>query len=188
MHQLPGRMQAKFHQPAAGHPLPGFSAKRLDSIVRYRVYSPAMGARLYIGKVAAAAGLNVQTVRYYERMGLLAPAKRTESGYRVYSPDVLERLNFIRQAQGVGFRLEEIREILRMKYAGESPCNCVRGILQRKLNEVEKQMAALSSFRRQLRSTLQRAGTLPRLSHQASAICPLIENISSVRGKGGERR
>ena len=147
-----------------------------------------MDSRLFIGKVAAAAGVSVQAVHYYERLGLLPRAQRTISGYRVYPPEIVERLRFIRQAQGVGFRLEEIREILRMKYAGHSPCNCVRNLLQRKLDEVEAQMAALSSFRRQLRSTLQRAGTLPRLSHQASAICPLIENISSVRGKGGERR
>lgn len=147
-----------------------------------------MESRLFIGKVAAAAGVSVQAVRYYERLRLLPCSQRTESGYRIYSAETVERLRFIRQAQALGFRLEEIREILRMKYAGHSPCNCVRNLLQRKLNEVEQQMAALSSFRRQLRSTLQRARTLPRLSHQASAICPLIENTSSVRGKGGERR
>ena len=147
-----------------------------------------MGARLYIGKVAAAAGLNVQTVRYYERMGLLAPGKRTESGYRVYSPDVLERLNFIRQAQAVGFRLEEIREILRMRYAGQSPCNCVCNMLQRKLRVVEEQLAELAVFRKRLRRTLHRARSLPRLPHRASVICPLIENISPVRKKRGETR
>lgn len=87
----------------------------------------------------------------------------------------------------MGFRLEEIREILRIKYAGQSPCNCVRDMLQQKLKDVEEQLAALASFRRQLRRSLERARTLPRLPHRASAICPLIENISPVRKKEGER-
>ncbi len=146
-----------------------------------------MSDRLFIGKVASAAGIGVQTVRYYERLGLIQPPQRTESGYRVYPAETLERLRFIRQAQAVGFRLEEIREILRIKYAGQSPCNCVRNMLQKKLKDVEEQLAALASFRRQLRRTLKRARTLPRLPHRASAICPLIENISPVRKKGGER-
>ncbi len=147
-----------------------------------------MPAKSFIGKVAAAAGLSVQAVRYYERRGLLPPAERTPSGYRVYPPEVAERLRFIRQAQAVGFRLGEIREILRMKYAGQSPCDCVREMLQRKLDQVEEQMAALARFRRQLQRTLQRARALPRLPHQASAICPLIESLSSVSQKGGEKR
>jgi MerR family mercuric resistance operon transcriptional regulator len=131
--------------------------------------------RFFIGKVASAAGIGVQTVRYYERLGLIQPPQRTESGYR-----------FIRQAQAVGFRLEEIREILRIKYAGQSPCNCVRDMLQQKLKDVEEQLAALASFRRRLRRTLKRPRTLPRLPHRASAICPLIENISPITKKGGE--
>ncbi len=145
-----------------------------------------MSDRLFIGKVASAAGIGVQTVRYYERLGLIQPPQRSESGYRVYPPEILGRLRFIRQAQAVGFRLGEIREILRIKYAGQSPCNCVRDMLQQKLKDVEEQLAALASFRRQLRRTLKRARTLPRLPHRASAICPLIENISPIRKKGGE--
>ena len=147
-----------------------------------------MRANLFIGRVAAAAGVGVQAVRYYERLGLLPAAQRTQSGYRVYPAEIIERLRFIRQAQAVGLRLEEIREILRMKYAGQSPCDCVRNMLQRKLNQVEEQSAALARLRKQLQRTLQMARTLPRLPHRASAICPLIENISSVRKKGSGRR
>ena len=85
-------------------------------------------------------------------------------------------------------RLEEIHEILRIKYAGKSPCNCVRDMLQEKLKELEEQLAGLASFRKQLRRTLQEGWPLPRLPHRASAICPLIENISSVKKKRGEKR
>lgn len=84
--------------------------------------------------------------------------------------------------------MEEIHEILRIKYAGQSPCNCVRRMLQHKLREVEAQLKALASFRKQLRRTLQRGRTLPRLPHRASAICPLIENIPVVRKKGSKKR
>ncbi len=140
-----------------------------------------MSKGLFIGPVARQAGVSVQAVRYYERLGLLPPAQRTESGYRVYSPELVERLRFIRQAQAVGLRLEEIREILRIRYAGKSPCNCVRTMLQRKLGELEEQLAALASFRKQLRRTLERARTLPRLPHTASAICPLIQTEASAK-------
>ena len=142
----------------------------------------------FIGAVAQAAGVSVHTVRFYERLGLLPAANRTESGYRVYPLDIVDRLGFIRQAQALGFRLEETREILRIKYARRSPCNCVRNMLQEKLKQVEEQLAELASFRRQLRRTLQRARALPRLPHRASAICPLIENLPHVKKKGGERK
>ncbi|MFQ5927032.1 MAG: heavy metal-responsive transcriptional regulator [Terriglobia bacterium] len=145
-----------------------------------------MHTQLFVGKVAAAAGISVQTVRYYERLGLLPPTQRRPSGYRVYPREIVDRLRFIRQAQALGFRLEEIREILRMKYAGQAPCDCVRDLLQRKLKQVEEQMAALARFRRQLRRTLQRARTLPRLPHRASVICPIIQSRPSSERKRKE--
>lgn len=149
-----------------------------------------MGSAIFIGKVAMQAGVSVQTVRYYERLGLLVSPQRTESGYRVYSPQTVERLRFIGQAQAVGFRLDEIREILRIKYAGQSPCDCVRGLLEKKLEQVERQMAELARFRRELRQTLKNSQKLPRLPHSASAICPIIETRPSSRRKrkGVERR
>jgi len=143
-----------------------------------------MSTQVFIGRIAKAAGASVQGVRYYERLGLLPPAQRTESGYRVYPPEMVGRLRFIRQAQAVGFRLEEIREILRIRYGGRSPCNCVRNMLERKLGEIEAQLKALASFRKQVRRTLAKARTLPRLPHRASTICPLIERIPAVGTKG----
>ncbi len=143
------------------------------------------GAR--IGTVARAAGIGVQTVRYYERAGLLPRPPRTPSGYRIYSPDAGARLRFIKQAQAVGFSLEEVREILRLKYNGRSPCECVRGKLEEKLARVEREMAALKRFRRELRRTLARARKLPHLSHRASAICPIIE-ITPTKKPGGDNR
>ena len=130
-----------------------------------------------IGKVATAAGVSVPSVRYYERLALLPPARRTESGYRIYAEDTVERLRFIRQAQALGFRLDEIKEIMRLRFAGQSPCDCVQKMLGQKLREVEREMTRLQKFRRVLRKTLVRANQLPRLPHKASTLCPIIQSI-----------
>lgn len=129
----------------------------------------------FIGQLARAAAITVHAVRYYERLGLLPPAQRTEGGYRVYSAEAFERLRFIRQAQALGFRLDEIKEILRLRYAGQAPCQCVRDLLRKKLQQVGREMARLRRFQRELRRTLAHAGRLPDLPHSASAICPLIQ-------------
>jgi DNA-binding transcriptional MerR regulator len=142
-----------------------------------------MSKAVFIGKVAKAAGISVDTIRYYEQLGLLPEAQRTESGYRVYSPDTVERLRFVRQAQALAFTLEEIKEILRLRYSGQSPCNCVRGMLEKKLEQVERQIVDLARFRRNLHKILENSRNIPRLPHTASALCPIIQ-IQSSRQKG----
>ncbi|MBI4462614.1 MAG: MerR family transcriptional regulator [Acidobacteria bacterium] len=130
----------------------------------------------FIGPVARDAGVSVHTVRYYERLGLLPPPNRTPAGYRVYEQAAAERLRFIQQAQALGFSLAEIKEIARMKYAGQSPCRCVRRRLRQRLKELEREMKRLHSIRRQIRACLQASRRLPRLPHAASRICPIIES------------
>lgn len=139
------------------------------------------GAR--IGELADAAGVSVQTIRYYERLGLLPRPERTPAGYRVFAGDAAARLRFVKQAQALGFSLEEIKEILRLRFVGQSPCECVRGMLQEKLERVERDLAALARFRRTLRQTLRRAQKLPRLPHTASTICPIIQVQASQQSK-----
>ncbi|MBI4479760.1 MAG: heavy metal-responsive transcriptional regulator [Acidobacteria bacterium] len=135
----------------------------------------------FIGVVARATGVSIHTVRYYERLGLLPPPQRTQSGYRVYGHTAEERLHFIRQAQALGFSLAEIKEIVRLKYSRQSPCNCVRGLLKQKLKQVERQMKELAQFRRALEAALNRSERLPRLPHTASGICPIIETAGASR-------
>jgi DNA-binding transcriptional MerR regulator len=149
-----------------------------------------MKERARIGELARAAGATVQTIRYYERLGLLPPPARSASGYRLYSQEALERLRFIRQAQAARFRLEEIKEILRLRYAGRSPCDCVRKMLEQRLEDVERELVDLGRFRRVLRRVLNRSQQLPRLPHSASAICPLIEIMPSSgrKSKGGKNK
>jgi DNA-binding transcriptional MerR regulator len=145
------------------------SAISLDPGPLYTVYDLFMK----IGELAKQAQVSLQTVRYYEMLGLLPNPDRTQSGHRVYTREALQRLLFIRQAQSAGFRLDEIREILRMKFAGRSPCDCVRTMLERKLETVKEQLQTLEHFCEQLSKTLRHARQLPRLPHRASAMCPL---------------
>ena len=145
----------------------------------------------FIGRVAKSAGVSVQAVRFYERLGLLPAAQRTPSGYRVYGPESIERVLFVKQAQELGFSLDEIREILRLRYEGRSPCECVSKLLQQKLEKIEHQIRQLVRFRHDLRKTLERSKKLPHLPHAASSICPLIQIKTSAMGqerKEGKKR
>jgi DNA-binding transcriptional MerR regulator len=146
-----------------------------------------MEQKSFIGRVAKAAAVSVQAVRYYERLGLLPAANRTSTGYRLYGPQSVERLRFIR-AQSLGFSLDEIKEILRLRYEGRSPCACVRDLLQKRLHTIENEIKQLVHFRQDLRKTLARSKRLPRLPHTASAICPLIQIEQSTAKREKEGR
>ncbi len=106
--------------------------------------------RFLIGELAARAGVNRETLRYYERRGLLKPARRTASGYRIYDGESAARLLFIKRAQGFGFSLEEIRGLLRMKQESPRSCNRVMKMLDSKLEELAAQMREMKRFHQQL--------------------------------------
>src|SRR5262249_28102386 len=91
---------------------------RLDSVPRYRVHTFLTMEVLRPGERARAAGVNVQTLRYYERVGVLPAPKRTASGYRQYPADALRVLVFVKRAQELGFTLREVKELLKLRAAG----------------------------------------------------------------------
>lgn len=105
---------------------------------------------LTIGKLAKSCDVKVDTVRYYERLGLISPLERTESGYRVYTPDAIMRLRFIRRAQTLGFILEEIKELLELSEMPEADCADARDKAKRKIEEVEKRIADLITIKESL--------------------------------------
>ena len=107
-----------------------------------------------IGDVAERTGLTAPTIRYYESIGLLAPAPRSATGYRRYSETTVEELRFIRKAQSLGFSLEEIGEILKLSRAGDTPCSHVLDLSRRHLTAVEERMQQLARFRDQLAAEL----------------------------------
>lgn len=102
-------------------------------------------------ELARLATTSPDTLRYYERVGLLPRPPRTPSGYRLYDPSVAERVAFIKKAQALGLVLEEIRDVLRIAAEGTPPCEHVRGALHRRLQDVDARISEPESLRATLR-------------------------------------
>ena len=143
---------------------------------------------MQIGELAKRASVNVQTVRYYERRGLLPDPPRKESGYRVYSDDDLHRLRFIRQAKALGFYLQEVAAILQMRQGGQCPCGEVTKIAERHLREVGEQIERLRQFHLELSSALKRWKRSGTRNVSGDAICVLIERTMGGARKAKRRR
>jgi MerR family transcriptional regulator, Zn(II)-responsive regulator of zntA len=123
------------------------------------VNRPKTQAFLRIGELAAKLGLNPKTIRYYEEVGLLPEPPRTAAGYRLYTQDDYQRLHFILKAKKIGLTLEEIGEILAVRSQGIQPCEHVLALLDRKIEQVDQQLAALSDFRQELLEMREDAST-----------------------------
>lgn len=104
------------------------------------------GAALTIGKVAKIAQVSVDAIRFYEKEGLLEPARKSEAGYRLYTKDAALRLQFIRHAQHCGLSLAEIRELLELKGRGDACCNDVRSVAIHKKLQLEGKIKALKAM------------------------------------------
>src|SRR6188472_1890127 len=102
-----------------------------------------------IGEVARRSGVSIETLRFYEKSGLLDRPGRTYSGYRVYGADVLDRISFIKQAQVLGFTLNEIARLIEHKRKRESPCEEVREIVQTRLGELEERIKQMNRYRKE---------------------------------------
>ncbi|MBC8325666.1 MAG: heavy metal-responsive transcriptional regulator [Verrucomicrobia subdivision 3 bacterium] len=103
-----------------------------------------------IGQAAKAAAVGVETVRFYEREGLLPKPKRSGAGYRLYPPDTVARLRFIKQAKQLGFTLKEINELLSLRASSRSNCGDVREHAERKRDEIDGKLRELRKLRRAL--------------------------------------
>ncbi len=124
---------------------------------------------LTIGQVATAADVNVQTIRYYERRGLLMAAHRTDAGYRHYGDDAVPRLRFIRHAQELGFSLVEIDELLALRVTHGRACVRVERKTREKIAVVERRIHDLERIRR----TLERLASAC-VSRRATDDCPIL--------------
>ncbi len=103
-----------------------------------------------ISAQAAALGLSADTLRYYERLGLLPPPPRTAAGYRIYGQEAAERLSFIRGARRMGLRLADIKELLDVRDRGQCPCGHTKDLVTRRLAEVDAEIRQLNAVRGQL--------------------------------------
>ncbi|MGQ0548257.1 MAG: heavy metal-responsive transcriptional regulator [Armatimonadota bacterium] len=130
-----------------------------------------------IGEFAKEAGVNPKTVRYYEELGLLPPAPRTESGYRQYAEKDIERLEFIRSAKGLGVSLDEIKEVLAFRDRGTYPCPYVLTLINAKVEEIELRIQGLRMLARDLRRLRKAADSIPpKESAKKARFCHIIEN------------
>src|SRR5687768_1914498 len=106
---------------------------------------------LSIGHLARITGIKVETIRYYERIGLLPSPPRTGGNYRSYDGDQLNRLAFIRRSRALGFTIEQVRGLLRLADQKEQPCQEVDAIARQHLFEVERKIADLQALQAELR-------------------------------------
>jgi MerR family mercuric resistance operon transcriptional regulator len=127
--------------------------------------------KLTIGKLAAAAGVGVETVRYYQRRGLLAEPGRPQGGVRRYGSGEIARLAFIRRAQQVGFTLDEVRELVRIS---DTPnCRGARTIAVKKLEAVQSRLQDLERVRDAL------SNLIAQCDAGKNRLCPIIESLAN---------
>jgi len=114
-----------------------------------------------VAELARQVGVRPDTVRYYERTGLLAPPPRTPSGYRQYPASAAERIRFIRDCQRLGLTLREIASLLAVRDTGECPCEPADELLQRHIAEIDAEMARLARLRSDLEAMVGRTDCPP---------------------------
>ena len=105
---------------------------------------------LTVARLAAEVGVSVNTVRYYERAGLLPAPPRSPAGYRRYDRSAVDRLRFVQGAQRLGLKLREIADLLSVRDTGECPCEPAEQLLRRRLAEIDAEMARLAALRAEL--------------------------------------
>ena len=130
------------------------------------------GMALTTGQVAKASGVNIQTLRFYEREGLLAPPRRTAAGYRQYGEDAVRIVTFIKRAQELGFTLREAKELLRLRSPGPKRAAAAKTAAQSKLRDIEDKIRDLTAIRAALASLVEScAGT------DGAIGCPILEAL-----------
>jgi MerR family mercuric resistance operon transcriptional regulator len=125
--------------------------------------------RLPIGALSKGTGCNIETIRYYERIGLLPRPARSQGGHRMYGVGHLKRLGFIRRARDLGFTVEEIRALLRLVDERDQPCAEVRDVASSHLVDVRAKIAALRRMERALKEMVSQCDA------DRTPECPLLE-------------
>jgi DNA-binding transcriptional MerR regulator len=134
---------------------------------------------LKVSELATTAGVSTDTIRYYERLGLLRPADRTPAGYRQFQERDARRIRFIKEAQGLGLSLTDIGELLKIQDDGACPCGHTKKLVERRLEQVNDEIAALV----ELRAELTRLSTLECFpSGESNWPCEI-----EIPKKGGDR-
>jgi len=135
-----------------------------------------MESKLTIGKLARGAGVNVETIRYYERRGLLSPDGYRDSGYRLYTQEALKKIRFIKNAQKLGFTLKEITGLLRLRVSHSAHCGDVKKKAERKLGDVREKIAGLKALEKVLRELIESCE-----ARAATDRCPILKSLEIQR-------
>ena len=137
-------------------------------------------AMLHCGELAKATGVSADTIRHYERIGVLPRAARTASGYRIYPETAIKRVIVVRRALRIGFTLAELADIFKTRDAGGIPCHRVFELAQMKLTMIESDIAALSRIRRQMVKILADWST--RIKKSGGEKAHLLQSLTDVVG------
>lgn len=137
----------------------------------------AIEETLTIGQLASRAGVNVQTVRYYERRGLVTPVARRKSGYRQFALEDVRLLRFIKRVQGLGFSLDEITELLELRAVGGDGCDDVRLRTEEKIDEIKSRIDALRRMQRTLKALVVTCA-----ERGSSDQCPILAALDEDDG------
>ena len=130
-----------------------------------------------IGQLAGRTGVGVETIRFYERKGLIAEPPRSLAGFRHYAPDAVRRVRFIRQAKALGFSLKEIMELLSLRVESDSTCADVRATTEKKIAEIKGKIRGL----KQMEKALARLAASCRGKGPLSD-CPILDELDRGRG------
>jgi Hg(II)-responsive transcriptional regulator len=129
---------------------------------------------LKVGEVAKRAEVNLQTIHFYERKGLLSKPLRTASNYRMYSQDAVRRVRFVKRAQDLGFSLREIKELLSLRARLGTRCADVRQQAQAKLRDIDEKIGTLQRMRRALTKLVGECSGKGSVTE-----CPILEALNS---------
>jgi Hg(II)-responsive transcriptional regulator len=127
---------------------------------------------LTIGRVAKLSGVGVETVRYYQRSGILPKPPTVTSGFRTYSPEIVKRIRFIKRAQELGFSLTEVTELLSLRSSGRGSCLSVQKKTEQKLTEIDRKIADLLRLKEALNEVRKVCSR-----EQKSSACPVLEEF-----------
>jgi MerR family mercuric resistance operon transcriptional regulator len=154
-------------------------------VPRYRVYILMKNEKMEkytIGQLVKKANVNMETIRYYERRGLIPEPPRNESGYRQYSQDDVVRTRFVKSAQRLGFSLKEISELLSLRVEQDMTCGDVKARVEAKIEQIEDKISSLQKMKEALFGISQKCTGKGPVSH-----CPILEELENPKFKEAEK-
>lgn len=147
-----------------------------------------MAGTVHIGKAAQQAGTSVDTIRFYQNLGLIRSAGRSAGGYRLFDEEQIRDLTFVRHAQELGFSLTEIKDLLALRQKHHA-CSEVQSILKRKVGDVQEKINSLSRLKAELAKALRDCNHELRLKREIKHedCCPLLTKLDRTNGSDGNK-